>query len=104
MHTKSYHGITLDIDKLIEILKDRPNHSFRIDEFDWSSIDIRKQSGFSEKRYINCDIDVPIIIDEKRGIIDGRHRLLKRLLFNKKHTVVKIAHQLDLLNCVVKDV
>lgn len=105
MHTKSYGkfgDVTINIDKLINILKDRPNRQVGLQDLDLSSIDIRKQSGFSEKRYTECNIDVPLIIDEKLYVIDGRHRILKGIFFNKKRFICKVATRLDILNCVIK--
>lgn len=44
---------------------------------DITNLSRSKKSGFSKKRYTNSDLNVPIIINENKRIIDGRHRTLK---------------------------
>lgn len=51
---------------------------------DITGADRSKRTGFSKKRYQNTDMNKPIIVDQFKNIIDGRHRTLKAKDQNKK--------------------
>lgn len=76
-HTKTLpDGSKIDVLKLIELLKDR-----EVEEVDLNSLDAPKnkerKTGFSEKRYREADISYPLIVDQNRSLLDGRHRYFK---------------------------
>jgi hypothetical protein len=101
MHTKSYGGRTIDIDKLLEIVKHHVPINKEITSLDLSTIDITRNSGFSEKRFRNADITKPIIVDYNYGIVDGRHRILKSLLSNKSVISCIRVERLTINKCAI---
>lgn len=101
MHTKSYGDRTIDIDKLLQITKDYVPINKEITSLDLSTIDITRNSGFSERRYKKADITIPILVDYNYGIVDGRHRILKSLLSNKSIiSVIRVERQ-TILRCAL---
>jgi hypothetical protein len=104
MHTKNYNSHLLNIDELIITLQKRRSKLINILDIDRKTLDLRAQSGFSEERLIKCDISIPIIIDGEYGVLDGRHRIFKAFLFNKRHILIKLATNNDIMNCIVKPV
>lgn len=68
-------GSTIDVFKLMELVKSLQSAEVPISEItDWNA---SKRTGFSEKRLAKADLSYPIIIDENKAHLDGRHRLVK---------------------------
>lgn len=61
------------------------------------------KTGFSKKRYEKADIKWPIIVDEHKDIIDGRHRLLKAKDQNKK-TIKAYILASDIIKSKIKSI
>lgn len=101
-HSKTMlDGQIVDILKLYDLLKNRESVEIPLESIKSPSRSSR--SGFSASRLKNSDTSFPLIIDENRFLIDGRHRFFKLLDTGVSIANVKIATAKDILAVAVKD-
>lgn len=88
-HTKTMpDGSKIDINKLIELTQHLPAQEMSLTDIKRPGRD--KRTGFSMKRYERTDINHPLLIDENRNMLDGRHRYHKLMDQGQQSTQVKM--------------
>lgn len=104
MHTHSHtktmpDGSIIDILKLNSLLNKRKAISVSIEKIKFPSKS--KRSGYSDKRFREADISLPLIINKDGFLIDGRHRFFKILESKLKKFRVKVATDQDITKVVI---
>jgi hypothetical protein len=94
-------GSKVDILKLYDLLKDREVIQMPIEQI--KSPSRSERSGFSQVRLKRSDVSFPLIIDENRFLVDGRHRFFKLLDAGETMVKVKFATAEDLATATVAD-
>lgn len=99
-HTKTMpDGSEIDVFKLHKLLID--SESFAMPLSDIQKPSKSKRTGFSKIRSEKADISFPIIIDEQKFIIDGRHRYFKLLDRGQTNIKVIVANKSDIKRATI---
>lgn len=101
MHTKTLgDGTLINIDKLQALII---GVSLPIYIKDLKGLSRLANTGFSSKRYDECDTNIPGIVDKHNNLLDGRHRAYK-LWDNGYCTMpVKLATDEDIEQCIIPE-
>jgi hypothetical protein len=91
--------------RLFTLAKDLPVMTIPLDHLyiyhKYSDLSLREMVGHM-KSVIDADLKFPIILDEDGELMDGRHRIMKALLENKK-TIKAVRFEENPTPCKVED-
>jgi hypothetical protein len=77
---------SFDVDEIIKWINEKKLKPRRVNvnRIHYYGLNRSSTTGFSKRRYKNCDIKIPIIVTSDYGLIDGRHRLFKAIEKGRK--------------------
>ena len=100
IHTNTLsNGHQVDVIKLKKIADEKTSENVQITELKLNGANRSRSTGFGSKRYENADTNIPVLVDSKNNIIDGRHRYF-RLLDDGSETIsVKRLSNNEIASC-----
>lgn len=91
--------------RLIVLSKDLPVMNIPLDHlniyYKYSDLTLREMVGHM-KSVNDADLKYPIILDEDGEVMDGRHRIMKAIMENKK-TIKAVRFELNPSPCKIDD-
>lgn len=92
----------IDIKKLIQKSKGKALVTRTLNQLHADRLRRTRTSGFSHVRYIQTDINIPVLISKTNILLDGRHRLCRLFDMGRKTVKAVVMDDKEILDCIIK--